>query len=310
MRDIFNRRSLNRGMANLTAAVHFLMFCVMPQNVHAQISAQDYVPQGGVSSAVLPDFDSLTNNIPDVTQSGNGTDVINITDPVNGVSINAFEQFTVGQDGVILNNSLAPGVSFIGGFVGANANLTTPADLILNQVTSNELSLVQGAIEVFGAAADVIIANPNGITVNGAEFINTNAASFVTGLVSVQNNEVIFDVSGGAIVVQRGGVSGARDLTLAARNIGLDGEVRAQDGLVISGGAHNVFPDKPVTEKPAETRMGSGKGNPERWVAVVKPGKVMFELSFHDEEVARAAIDRAIQKMPIKCKFVKREEGF
>jgi len=72
----------------------------------------------------------------------------------------------------------------------------------------------------------------------------------------------------------------------------------------------NVFPDKPVTEKPAETRMGSGKGNPERWVAVVRPGKVMFELAFHDEEVARQAIDRAIQKMPIKCKFVKRDEGF
>ena len=72
----------------------------------------------------------------------------------------------------------------------------------------------------------------------------------------------------------------------------------------------NVFPDKPVTEKPAETRMGSGKGNPERWVAVVRPGRVLFELSFYDEKVAREAIDRAIQKMPIKCKFVKREEGF
>ena len=72
----------------------------------------------------------------------------------------------------------------------------------------------------------------------------------------------------------------------------------------------NVFPDKPVTEKPAETRMGSGKGNPERWVAVVRPGRVLFELSYHDEEVARAAIDRAIQKLPIKAKFVKRQEGF
>ena len=72
----------------------------------------------------------------------------------------------------------------------------------------------------------------------------------------------------------------------------------------------NVFPDKPVTEKPAETRMGSGKGNPERWVAVVRPGKILFELSYSDEEVARAAIERAIQKLPIKAKFVKREEGF
>src|SRR6476661_1568520 len=72
----------------------------------------------------------------------------------------------------------------------------------------------------------------------------------------------------------------------------------------------NVFPDKPVTEKPAETRMGSGKGNPERWVAVVKPGRILFELSYHDEVVAREAIDRAIQKLPIKAKFVARSEGF
>ena len=72
----------------------------------------------------------------------------------------------------------------------------------------------------------------------------------------------------------------------------------------------SVFPDKPVTEKPAETRMGSGKGNPERWVAVVKPGRVMFELSYHDPQIAREAIDRAIQKLPIKAKFVTREEGF
>ena len=71
----------------------------------------------------------------------------------------------------------------------------------------------------------------------------------------------------------------------------------------------NVFPDKPVTQKPAETRMGSGKGNPERWVAVVKPGRVLFELSYNDPEIARQAIDRAIQKLPIKAKFVTRTEG-
>jgi large subunit ribosomal protein L16 len=72
----------------------------------------------------------------------------------------------------------------------------------------------------------------------------------------------------------------------------------------------NVFPDKPVTEKPAETRMGSGKGNPERWVAVVKPGRVLFELSYPDEQVAKAALERAIQKLPIKARFVTREEAF
>jgi large subunit ribosomal protein L16 len=71
----------------------------------------------------------------------------------------------------------------------------------------------------------------------------------------------------------------------------------------------NIFPDKPITAKPAETRMGSGKGNPEKWVAVVKPGRIMFELSYHDPALAREAIERAIQKLPIKARFVAREEA-
>jgi large subunit ribosomal protein L16 len=70
----------------------------------------------------------------------------------------------------------------------------------------------------------------------------------------------------------------------------------------------NIFPDKPVTEKPAETRMGSGKGNPERWVAVVKPGRIMFELAGVNEALAKEALGRAIQKLPIKAKFVTRAE--
>jgi large subunit ribosomal protein L16 len=70
----------------------------------------------------------------------------------------------------------------------------------------------------------------------------------------------------------------------------------------------NVFPDKPVTQKPAETRMGSGKGNPERWVAVVKPGRILFELGGVGEELARGAMERAIQKLPIKARFVTRAQ--
>ena len=72
----------------------------------------------------------------------------------------------------------------------------------------------------------------------------------------------------------------------------------------------NVFPDKPVTKKPAETRMGSGKGNPEFWVAVVKPGRVLFELSFPNEETAKAALNKAIQKLPIKARIITREEAY
>ncbi|QDI91499.1 50S ribosomal protein L16 [Salicibibacter halophilus] len=69
-----------------------------------------------------------------------------------------------------------------------------------------------------------------------------------------------------------------------------------------------IFPDKPYTAKPLEVRMGSGKGAPEGWVAVVKPGRIMFEIAGVDEEVAREALRLASHKLPIKCKFVKREE--
>ena len=68
-----------------------------------------------------------------------------------------------------------------------------------------------------------------------------------------------------------------------------------------------IFPDKPITEKPAETRMGSGKGSPEYWVAVVKPGRVMFEMDGVAEDVAREAMRLASHKLPIKCKFAKKE---
>ena len=70
-----------------------------------------------------------------------------------------------------------------------------------------------------------------------------------------------------------------------------------------------IFPDKPITEKPAETRMGSGKGSPEYWVAVVKPGRVMFEIGGVAEETAKEALRLASHKLPVKCKIVKREDA-
>jgi len=70
-----------------------------------------------------------------------------------------------------------------------------------------------------------------------------------------------------------------------------------------------IFPDKPVTKKPAETRMGSGKGSPEFWVAVVKPGRVLFEIGGVSEDVAKEALRLAMHKLPIKTKFLKREES-
>ena len=71
----------------------------------------------------------------------------------------------------------------------------------------------------------------------------------------------------------------------------------------------NVFPHKPVTQKPAETRMGSGKGNPEHWVAVVKPGRILFELSYPNAELAKSALAKAVQKLPIKARVISRDEA-
>ena len=71
----------------------------------------------------------------------------------------------------------------------------------------------------------------------------------------------------------------------------------------------NIYPDRPITKKPAETRMGSGKGSPEWWIANVKPGRVMFELSYPSEDVAREALTRAMHKLPMKCRIVQREGG-
>ncbi len=72
----------------------------------------------------------------------------------------------------------------------------------------------------------------------------------------------------------------------------------------------NIYPDRPLTKKPAETRMGSGKGSPEWWVANVKPGRVLFEMSYPNEEIAREALRRAIHKLPCKARIVTREEQF
>ncbi|MGB0908302.1 MAG: filamentous hemagglutinin N-terminal domain-containing protein, partial [Maricaulaceae bacterium] len=232
-----SKKSLSRAIAQFTAFVHFLMYCLMPPMAYAQSSPDVYVPQGGVSTLVLPDFDAMTSNIPDLSTSQTGVPVINITDPVGSISSNYYDSFTVGQDGLIFNNSLVPGVSFLGGDVGANPNLTTPANIILNQVSSSEASLIAGAVEIFGTRADVIFANPNGIIVNGTQLINTNTATFVTGLVSLGSGGVIFDVTGGALVIGIDGVTGSKGLNLVGRTVSVQGVAQSSDQITISGGA-------------------------------------------------------------------------
>ena len=97
---------------------------------------------------------------------------------------------------------------------------------------------------------------------------------------------------------------------LTARQI--EAARRAMTRYVKRGGKVwiNIFPDRPLTKKPAETRMGSGKGSPEWWVAPVKPGRVLFEMTYPNEEIAREALRRAQHKLPIKTRIVTREEQF
>jgi large subunit ribosomal protein L16 len=91
---------------------------------------------------------------------------------------------------------------------------------------------------------------------------------------------------------------------IEAARIAITRHIRRGGKVVI-----NIYPDRPLTKKPAETRMGSGKGSPEWWVANVKPGRVMFELSFPNEKVAKEALTRAAHKLPMKCRIVRREAG-
>src|ERR1700746_924961 len=92
---------------------------------------------------------------------------------------------------------------------------------------------------------------------------------------------------------------------IEAARIAMPGHIRRGGKVWI-----NISPDRPLTKKPAETRMGSGKGSPEWWVANVKPGRVMFEMSYPNETTAREALRRAMHKLPMKCRIVTREEQF
>ena len=117
-------------------------------------------------------------------------------------------------------------------------------------------------------------------------------------------------------VATRGNTIAFGEFALQAQECGwitsrqIEASRRAMTRYVKRGGKIwiRIFPDKPVTMRPAETRMGSGKGNPEFWVAVVRPGRVLFELSFPNEQQAKEALNKAIQKLPIKARVITREE--
>ncbi|CDN87731.1 hemagglutinin repeat-containing protein [Hydrogenophaga intermedia] len=169
-----------------------------------------------------------------MAQSLNGTPVQNIAAPnASGLSHNQFSSFNVGTPGLVINNSAVNAVSQIGGAVVANPNLAGgQARLILNEVTSGNRSLLQGAQELLGGRAAYILANPNGITCDGCGFINFPRATLTTGAPQFNNGALTgFGVSGGDVLVGPGGLNatGADFFDIITRSAVLNGQVNARD---------------------------------------------------------------------------------
>lgn len=201
---------------------------------------------------VIVDPKAPTANLPGMTTSSKGVPTINIAPPDGGLSYNKFLNFDVGPNGVILNNSTAGGQSRIGGAAGANPRLvgSGAASTILNQVTGTGASRLSGATEVFGTRADVIRANPNGITCTGCSFINTVRASLVTAVPTVSGSSATFNVTKGILTADgANALDGSLDVVGRHVIVGAGG-ITAQGSLLISGGSQ-VYDPKTQTVRAA-----------------------------------------------------------
>ena len=188
----------------------------------------------GAKTELNVDKNKYPNNTPDIGESANKKKVVNIVDPnSNGLSHNKFIDFSVGDgDSVIFNNNMDQWVqSKTGGLVFKNENLKSNASTILTEVAGTKRSDVNGTIEVAGKRADFILANENGISVNGGGFINTGAVTLSTGKPTVSGENVRFDVTKGDISIGEKGLGTAGDyFNIIAKTIELKGQVAAFEG--------------------------------------------------------------------------------
>ncbi len=200
---------------------------------------------GGISNV------HAANQVVDTTKSpttyidttANGVDLINIANPNSvGVSINHYNKFNVGKQGAILNNSKVMGTSQLGGVVYGNPNLNQNADIILNEVGSTNRSVLEGALEVFGKNAAVVIANPNGFDCDGCSFINTSKLTMVSGRSEINdgvitkfkiNNDLTSD-----FIIDKLGLyaNDTNDVNIISRAIKLRGELQAKQDLALKQG--------------------------------------------------------------------------
>jgi len=169
--------------------------------------------------------------------------VVDIATPnAGGVSHNQYTRFDVTSKGVVLNNSQTATSSQLAGNIAGNANLTNgSAATIVNEVTSTNTSTLNGSVEVAGTRANVIIANPNGITCSGCNFINAGTGTLTTGVPVIDGGNVRLNVTQGAITIGRAGLNGSANnvsnINLIGRTVVVDGKVTAIDGITVQGGA-------------------------------------------------------------------------
>ncbi|MDO8311253.1 MAG: filamentous hemagglutinin N-terminal domain-containing protein, partial [Sideroxyarcus sp.] len=207
----------------------------------AWITLVAYVGQPLVVTAqVIADQAALANSRPVVDATANGLPLVQITTPsAAGVSHNQYTQFNVDPAGLILNNSQTTVQTQQAGYITANPNLANSARVILNEITSTNRSQLNGYTEVAGQRAEVIIANPNGITCNGCGFINTSRGVLTTGtpVMGASGSLDAFRVTDGDIQIGANGLNATNltQLDLITRSVQVNGELWATNLNVIAG---------------------------------------------------------------------------
>ena len=200
---------------------------------------------GMASGPILPDPKAEARHQPQIEETANGIPLVNITAPSSGgVSRNEYETFNVPDKGAILNNSYTLSKTELAGYVQGNNNMAErPAKIIVNEVTGAGPTSMDGFLEVAGNRADVVIANPNGITVNGGGFINTGKAFLTTGKPVYDGEDHLqrFDITGGDILIEGKGLGGkeTESLAILSRAVRINAGIWAKD-LHITTGANSI----------------------------------------------------------------------
>ena len=200
---------------------------------------------GMAAGPIMPDPKAEARHQPQIEETANGIPLVNITAPSSGgVSRNEYETFNVPDKGAILNNSYTLSKTELAGYVQGNNNMAErPAKIIVNEVTGAGSTSMDGFLEVAGNRADVVIANPNGITVNGGGFINTGKAFLTTGKPVYDGEDHLqrFDITGGDILIEGKGLGGKEtgSLAILSRAVKINAGIWAKD-LHITTGANTV----------------------------------------------------------------------